>query len=106
MSRTKDLKSCWTPGHFSADRQTIYFKIDELWEFLNFISSRKGEPWPFAKETFTEDMEQIGMGKITTVLVADKPERRLAVPTKQFYGDRVPLPDDFGEDGLTAQPIN
>jgi hypothetical protein len=51
-------------------------------------------------------MEEIGMGKITTVMIDGRPERRLAVATQKFYRAGVPLPEDFGEDGLTAHPIN
>jgi hypothetical protein len=105
MEKHMARKKSWTPGHLSADRQTIYFKIDELWEFLNYISAREGEPWPFPKETFAEDMEAFGM-KITDVFIDGKVERRLAAPTKLFYGDSVPSPEDFGDGGLTADPIN
>jgi hypothetical protein len=106
MSRKKDLKSSWTPGHFSADRQTIYFKIDDLYELMHHIAVTHKEPWPFSKKTFAEDMQKIGMGKITMVSIAEKLERRLAVPTKKFYHTSAPLPEDFGEDGLTAHPIS
>jgi hypothetical protein len=106
MSRKKDLKSSWTPGNFSADRQTIYFKIDDLYELMHHIPVTHEEPWPFSKETFAEDMQKIGMGKITMVSIAEKLERRLAVPTKKSYHTSVPLSEDFGEDGLTAHPIS
>ena len=105
MSRKKDRKLPWTPGHLSADRQTIYFKIDELWAFLNYVSAHEGTPWPFSKEKFAEDMEKFGM-KITNVFVDGRVERRLAAPTKLFYGDSVPSREQFGDGGLIAHPIN
>jgi hypothetical protein len=58
----------------------MYFKADELWEFMRHISGLHGEPWPFAKETFAEDMEELGKAlgmKITTVCIDGKLERRL-----------------------------
>ena len=105
MSRKKDRKTPWAPGHLSADRQMIYFKIDESWEFLNYISARDRKPWPFVKETFAKDMEEFGM-KRTSVFIDGKVECRLAAPTELFYGDSVPSPEQFGDGGLIAHPIN